>query len=236
MASDEKKRQRTDITARGDQASAELENLRRDTLIPQNQALWNKFLGASDVAERDYGNIMGQFQDFAKTGGFSPEDLANIRARSVSPIRAIYANANREVDRQRTLQGGYSPGFNVAKGRMAREMSQGAADASTNAEAMIAQLLQQGKLAGMQGSAGMYSATPGQAGMYGGMALDSTGQRLQGEDLQSRLSLGLLGASQNAAQLPGKWESTVGRAGQLFKMGSDVGSAVYPWLNQGKGY
>ena len=52
------------------------------------------------------------FQQFAQTGGFSPEDLANIRARAVSPVRAVYANAQQNVNRQRALQGGYSPGFN----------------------------------------------------------------------------------------------------------------------------
>src|SRR5437773_5397071 len=48
------------------------------------------------------------FSEFSKTGGFSPEDLANIRARALSPVRAVYSNAQREVNRQRSLQGGYS--------------------------------------------------------------------------------------------------------------------------------
>lgn len=94
------------------------------------------------------------FQDFAKTGGFSAADLANIRARAVSPIRAVYANAQQNVNRQRALQGGYSPGFGVLQARMAREQGQGASDAATNAEASIAEMVQQGKLAGLQGMAG----------------------------------------------------------------------------------
>src|SRR5262249_44917522 len=64
------------------------------------------------------------FRNFAQTGGFSPEDLSNIRARALSPVRATYANAEREVNRQRSLQGGYSPGFNVLQARMAREQGQ----------------------------------------------------------------------------------------------------------------
>jgi hypothetical protein len=94
------------------------------------------------------------FQDFAKTGGFSAADLANIRARAVSPVRAVYANAQQNVNRQRSLQGGYSPGFGVLQARMARQQGQGISDAATNAEAGIAEMVQQGKLAGLQGMAG----------------------------------------------------------------------------------
>lgn len=96
---------------------------------------------------------MAGFGEFAKTGGFSPEDLANIRARAVSPQRAVYANAQREVNRQRAIQGGYSPGFGVLQARMAREQGQGISDAAEGAEADIAKMTQQGKLAGLQGLA-----------------------------------------------------------------------------------
>jgi hypothetical protein len=94
------------------------------------------------------------FQDFAKTGGFSASDLANIRARAVSPVRAVYQRAQENVNRQRSLQGGYSPGFGVLQARMARQQGQGISDAATNAEASIAEMVQQGKLSGLQGMAG----------------------------------------------------------------------------------
>lgn len=94
------------------------------------------------------------FQDFAKTGGFSSADLANIRARAVSPVRAVYERAQQNVNRQRSLQGGYAPGFGVLQARMARQQGQGISDAATNAEASIAEMVQQGKLSGLQGMAG----------------------------------------------------------------------------------
>lgn len=103
----------------------------------------------------------GGFQDFSKTGGFSASDLANIRARAVSPVRAAYANAQQNVNRQRSLQGGYSPGFGVLQARMQRQQGQGISDAATNAEASIAEMVQQGKLAGLQGMAGTEGRTSG---------------------------------------------------------------------------
>lgn len=111
-----------------------------------------------------YDQVLSGYSQFAETGGFSPDDLANIRARSVSPIRATYANAEREVNRQKALQGGYSPGFNVLKARMAREQGQAGAEATTNAEAGIAEMVQQGKLAGLGGLSGLVGHSGGGGG------------------------------------------------------------------------
>jgi hypothetical protein len=102
-----------------------------------------------------YDEVLSGYRGFAETGGFSPEDLANIRARAISPIRATYANAQREVNRNMALQGGYSPGANVLKARMAREQGQAGAEATTAAEADIAKMVQEGKLAGLGGMAGL---------------------------------------------------------------------------------
>jgi len=101
------------------------------------------------------------FKGFSESGGFSPGDLANIRARAVSPVRAAYQNAQQNVNRQRSLQGGYSPGFGVLQSRMARQQGTATSDAATNAEASIAEMVQQGKLAGLQGMAGTEARTSG---------------------------------------------------------------------------
>jgi len=108
------------------------------------------------------------FQQFAQTGGFSPNDLANIRARAVSPVRAVYANAQRNVNRQVGLQGGYAPGGGALRARMAREQGQETADAGTNAEAGIAEMVQKGKLAGLQGMAGTEGSSSSSSGGGGG--------------------------------------------------------------------
>ncbi len=108
------------------------------------------------------------FKSFSQTGGFSPEDLANIRARAVSPVRAVYQNAQREVNRQRAIQGGYSPGFGVLQERMQRTQGQGISDAATNAEASISELVQKGKLAGLQGMADTEARTAGGGSSGGG--------------------------------------------------------------------
>lgn len=97
----------------------------------------------------------GGFEEFSQTGGYSANDIANMRARGISPIRAAYANAEREIGRQRSLQGGYSPNAIAAQVKMAREQGQSAADATQNVEAGLAQQRQQGRLAGLTGMSGI---------------------------------------------------------------------------------
>src|ERR1043165_1895960 len=92
-------------------------------------------------------DVIQGYRDFMSNGGFSDADISNLRARAIAPTRAAYANAQRGIERQRALQGGYSPGATSALTRMAREQGQSIADANTNAEASIAQARQQGKLA-----------------------------------------------------------------------------------------
>ena len=49
---------------------------------------------------KDPFNSYGGFTEFSQTGGYSPNDIANMRARGISPIRAAYANAERELGRE----------------------------------------------------------------------------------------------------------------------------------------
>lgn len=103
--------------------------------------------GAISKAIDTYGN-------FADTGGFSPNDISAIRARAVAPIRSINDRANQEIQRQSAIRGtAYSPNTTAALAKTNRDSAYATGDVSTNAEAMIAQLMQQGKLYGAGGLA-----------------------------------------------------------------------------------
>ena len=231
MASDEKKRQRTEIGYRGGRAQQLGENLREGTLEPNVRMFRDQyFQPAASRQMEDYGNIMGQYQDFAKTGGYSGSDLGAIRSRALSPTRAVYGNALRNVNRQRSLQGGYSPGYGTLMSRFAREQGQGLSDAATNAEAQIAQMVNQGKQFGVQGQQSLYGTTPAAAATFGNQVLGATGQLGQGVANEMDLQTQLINAQNQASQLPGKWESTVGRAGQIANIAQ---GAIYPWMMPG---
>lgn len=93
----------------------------------------------------ELGKALGTLGELSDTGGYSPEALSNIRVRGVSPIRSVYANAQRNLDRQRALSGGYSPNYGAVSARMARDLSEQLSGATTNIEADIAERVASGR-------------------------------------------------------------------------------------------
>ena len=86
----------------------------------------------------DYMQSVSRLKNLADTGGYSGADIADLRERGVSPIRSVYANAQRDIDRQRAVSGSTSANYAALKARMAREVSQKVADQVTNVNADIA--------------------------------------------------------------------------------------------------
>ncbi len=93
----------------------------------------------------EFRNAYRRLNELAETGGLNAGEQADLRSRGTSPIRAVYANAQRNMDRNRRLSGG-SANYNASAARMAREQSQGMADAMTNVNAGIAEMVQRGRL------------------------------------------------------------------------------------------
>src|SRR6185295_2730648 len=63
-----------------------------------------------------------------------------------SPIRSVYANAQRDIDRSRAISGSTSANYAALKARMAREVSQKVADQVTNVNADIASNVARNKI------------------------------------------------------------------------------------------
>lgn len=238
MAKGDDKRARNQIDYQSGQTQGRLNNI-WDTLGPANSFFWNNYVNAANSAMPDYQNLQNEFQslkpgyqEFAKTGGFSPTDINSIREHAISPTKAVYANAMRDVDRAKSLQGGYAPNYIAARSKINRDLSQSLSDASTNAEASIAQMRQQGRLAGMEGGsnlarsmAGLYGTAPGMASMFGNQALASQGNLLDLGRMQSGFGLGTIGAQIDAGRLPGTYDSTMGRIKDIANLGAGLWSA-----------
>lgn len=121
------------------------------------------FAKSGGVSEADAADIQNPvFREFAATGGYSPEDLANIRARSNAGISSTYQNLNDSILRKQAASGNMSPGLSSQRLRLAR---QGAQDIGTNVrgtEMDIRNAVNQGR---MQGAGALSSATQGLAGL-----------------------------------------------------------------------
>jgi len=197
-------------------------------------------------------NALSGYQNFANTGGFSPEDIQNLRERAIAPTRSIYASAQSNIDRQRALNNGYSPNYTAAQAKLARDLSQSIADSQTNANAGIAQMVQQGKLYGlaglsgtglagqgqnlsaMQGQSNLYGATPGMANMTGNQALGGQGQNIQTQQDLNNLALGMINAQYNGTRIPSNFSQGLGNAGSIMSL-FGAGANMFGGLGGGSG-
>lgn len=87
----------------------------------------------------DSQRALSKLDSLSSNGGYSDQDIQDIRERSVSPIRSIYASAQQNLNRSKNLAGGYSPNSAAAIAKMARESSSQIGDITTNVNAGIAQ-------------------------------------------------------------------------------------------------
>ena len=115
---------------------------------------------------------ISNLQDLSKTGGYSAQDIADLRARGISPIRSIYSSAQQNIDRAKALQGGYSPNYTAATAKLARDESQQIADATQNVNAQLAQAIAGNKLAVAPELASAAAGESAQAAAYGSRAAD----------------------------------------------------------------
>jgi hypothetical protein len=91
------------------------------------------------------------YEEFAKTGGISDADRANIRSRGAETGSAIFGNLRNEMARRNQVQGGYSPGASASSARLAREQGIAAGKGARDTEMGISDAVRQGRLAGLGG-------------------------------------------------------------------------------------
>ena len=216
---------------------------------PISQNFYNQYQNAIGQQTKDYGNIMGAYNDFrnnlpsptkfsaqnvsaprpaelsksygyldeampgyrefAQTGGYSPTDIQELRARGVSPIRSAYGNTMMQLDRARALGGaGGAPNYIAARSRAQRELPQQMADAMTGVNANLADAIRQGKEFGLSGITGTGSTMGNLASAEAGRQLSAAeanqsanlqAQSLGENSLQNRLGLNLSGLGGEAS-------------------------------------
>lgn len=117
--------------------------------VPINPVFTKQITAPAYQRSDDLTNAIQGLTDYSQTGGYSDQDVNNIRERGISPIRAIYANAQDNLRRQKVLQGGYSPNYGALTAKLARESSDKIGDITTKVNADIAQMIASGKLSAL---------------------------------------------------------------------------------------
>lgn len=139
--------------------------------------------GDPEISRRMRG--AGVFDEFARSGGYSESDKANIRTRATSGIPAMFGRMRDEAGRIANVQGGYGPGQVALMSRMGRDQARGISDASLNAELGISDAVRSGRMGAaeaLSGAEGRLQSLRGDAfrGAYGmetGLESDIYGRR-----------------------------------------------------------
>lgn len=123
----------------------------------QNQQKANQasVTNANYTRSPEMNSAMGTFKEFSDTGGYTPQQIQELRARGVSPIRSTFASAMQNLNRQKALQGGYSPNMTAAIARMQGALGSQLAEQTTNVNAGIAENQNKNRLSGASGLGGL---------------------------------------------------------------------------------
>lgn len=137
---------------------------------------------------------MPGYREFAATGGYSPTDIQELRARGISPIRAAYGNTMMELDRARALGGaGGAPNYIAARSRAQRELPGQMADAMTTVNAGLADAIRQGKMFGLTGISNTGSTMGGLSSQEANRMLQAAMSNQQAEMQANQMRLAALG-------------------------------------------
>ena len=207
----------------------------------QGTQAWNSAVGNYGQASQGFGNIASGnsfspmssgfvnqdldsmknaealFNQFIGNGGYSDADTRNMRARAIAPTTSIYANAQEELNRNRALQGGYSPNYGAASAKMAREMSNQIGQANIANEANIAQARNTNQLAGAQG---LTQLGLGKANARTSAESLAENSRQFGAGLQLQGNQGLLNVGNGLTNLYGTGNADLNN--QLGMLGSNI--------------
>jgi len=104
----------------------------------------------------------GVFDEFAKTGGLSGADVANMRSRGGSTIPAFYSSLKDEMERGKAVNNGFNPGYTGQVAKMARDQAHAAQAANLDTELGITDTRNKGR---MFGASSLSDAERGLAGL-----------------------------------------------------------------------
>lgn len=186
------------------------------------------------------------YKNFADTGGFSPEDIAQMRNQATAPITGIYQNAMDELRRKAAVAGPFGQqGTAAALADMARRSSYAAGDTANKAMADIAQLKSQNQLYGLQGEAGtglnlsnalagqklsgmggmssLYGTTPALTATFGNMVNQNAAQANAQQSMMNDIMRMRIQGQQAVAATPSDFDTAMGRVGGIM---NDIGKGA----------
>jgi hypothetical protein len=104
-----------------------------------------KYMPTAYSRSSDLDSAISGLNSFASSGGYSSQDVSDIRERGLSPLRSVYSLAKDDVRRKNVLAGGTASNYGAVTAKMARELGYQLSDKSTKINADIADMLAKNK-------------------------------------------------------------------------------------------
>ena len=157
-------------------------------------------LSSEDLARMRGGGVFEQYQ---KTGGYTPEQIQDLRARANSTLPAFYDAVRQGQNRMASIQGGNPAASAAMAARMAREQSAGMRAQTLDTETGLSDRIRTGQQWGAEGGAqaenalqslrtgNMLQGTRGAADIRGGMLANIASNRQAGSQGWTTGELGL---------------------------------------------
>lgn len=93
----------------------------------------------------------GGYENFAETGGYSPQDVQNIRTQNAAIVPSMFSSLGGLLSRQQNIRGRQSPGFTSQQIALARAGGRAAHEANLDADIKLADSIRQGRMWGIGG-------------------------------------------------------------------------------------
>lgn len=103
----------------------------------------------------------GVFQDFQKTGGYTPDQISDLRARANSTLPAFYDTVRQGQNRMASIQGGNPAASAAMAARLARDQSKGMREQTLDTENTLANNIRSGQQWGATSGASAEAALQG---------------------------------------------------------------------------
>lgn len=145
----------------------------------------------------------GVFEEFQETGGYTPEQIADLRTRSNSTLPAFYDTVRQGQNRMNSIQGGNPAASGAMSARLARDQAKGMREQTLDTELGLGDRVREGRQWGAEGGAQAEGALQGLrtnnqlAGLRGASDVESNmvnsiaGNRLRGSENWTQGELGL---------------------------------------------
>jgi hypothetical protein len=239
---------KTDLEAEKIRAAKE-----RDDLYGRFSSWANDGGVTAEQQKRIRGN--GVFDEFARTGGLSIDDVRNLRHRGTAGASGMFDNLRSKLQRTDRVTGSMNPGYTGQMSRLSRDKAQEIQEAGINtelgitdqrnkgrqwgaeslssAEQKLVGLINQGKTYGTSGLMDLYKSVPGRESMLNANLLRAIG--MNDSQINQLLAMKLNRFQDKGGINWGKVAKIAGAAAATYFTGGAAAPLLYSTAKDGVG-